>query len=144
MTDQRPRWDSDVIIARIQRTKGRIHRLEPITESAERGDTTIIVSALAMVEVVKLKDLGLLDPQTEQLVTDFFENPYVAVRNVDRFVAEKARPIVRAFNLKPTDAIQIATAILMKSDVLHTFDANHLLRLNGKVDGLRIEEPPEP
>lgn len=60
------------------------------------------------------------------LVTEFFENPFIELRNLDRFVAEKARPIVRQFGLKPPDAIHVATAILMKVDLLHTFGKGDL------------------
>jgi predicted nucleic acid-binding protein len=96
-------------------------------------------------EVVKLKNLGLLDEQTEQLVADWFENDYISIRNVDRFVAEKARPIVRKCGVKPADATHIATAILMEVEVMHTFDVK-LVGLSGlaEVGDLKIEEPPEP
>jgi hypothetical protein len=137
-------WDSDACIDLIERTPQRIHRLEPIVKAAEHGELIIVISAFTMVEVVKLKHLGLLDEQTEQLITDWFENDYISVRNVDRFVAEKARPIVRKFGVKPPDGIQIATAILMEVEVMHTFDAK-LIGLSGliELDKLRIEEPPE-
>lgn len=59
-------WDSVVFIDRIEQTPGRIHRLRPITNAALRGEVVIVTSALTMVEVVKLKNLNLLDPQTEQ------------------------------------------------------------------------------
>jgi predicted nucleic acid-binding protein len=112
-----------------------------VIEKARSGEVVIVTSALTMVEVVKITELGLLDQDTEQLVADFFENDFISLRNVDRFVAERARPLVREFNLKPADAIQVATALLMKVDVMHTYDEKHLLKLNGKIDGLRIELP---
>src|SRR5437867_135567 len=109
--ERRLYWDSDAFIDFIEQTPGRIHRLQPIVTAAERGSVLIVTSAFTMAEVVKLKNLGLLDEQTEQLVADFFENDYISIRNVDRFVAERARPIVRKCSVKPPDAIQIATAI---------------------------------
>ncbi|HLJ13257.1 MAG TPA: type II toxin-antitoxin system VapC family toxin [Bryobacteraceae bacterium] len=145
--DKLPYWDSDVFISRIQKTLGRIEDLRAITDAAERGDVTIVTSFLTEVEVVKLKELGLLDEETERMVAQFFENDYLSVRVVDRFVAEKARPIVRQFKLKPTDAVHVATALLMEVDVLHTYDERHLLPLNGQIDKLdggsklRIEKP---
>ena len=138
-------WDSDVFIDLIEQTPSRIQRIQPIVTAAERGSIVIVTSALTMAEVVKLKNLGLLDEQTEQVVTDFFENDYISIRNVDRFVAERARPIVRKCCVKPPDAIQIATAILMEVEVMYTFDAK-LVGLSGsdEVDKLKIEEPPAP
>jgi predicted nucleic acid-binding protein len=142
--DKRLYWDSVAFIDFIEQTPGRIDKLQPVVEAAKLGDVLLITSAFTMVEVVKLTNLNLLDEQVEQLVTEFFENPYIAVRNLDRFVSEKARPIVRQFGLKPPDAVHVATALLMKADVLHTFDHRHLIPLSGKIEGLRIEEPPDP
>jgi predicted nucleic acid-binding protein len=138
-------WDSDVCIDLIERTPQRIHRLEPIVRAAERGELIIVISAFTEIEVVKLKNLGLLDEQTEQLIAEWFENDYISVRNVDRFVAEKARPIVRKCGIKPADATHIATAILMGAEVMHTFD-DKLIKLSKLVDidELEIREPPEP
>ena len=148
-SEMRLYWDSDVFIDRIEETPGRIHRLRPITDAAEHGHVIIVTSAFTMVEVVKLKKLGLLDEETEELVTKFFENEYINIRNLDRFVSERARPIVRKCGVKPPDAVHIATAILMKAEgrveVMQTFDAG-LIKLSGlvEVDELKIEEPPEP
>src|SRR6266566_2197289 len=86
-------WDSDVFISLLQRTPGRVEVLRTITDAAEHGSVRIVTSAFTMAEVVKLKELPLLDPQIEQLIVGFFENDYIVVRNVDRFVAERARPI---------------------------------------------------
>jgi predicted nucleic acid-binding protein len=144
-SERRLYWDSDVIIDLLEQTQARIHRLLPIVTAAKRGSVIIVTSALTMVEVNKLKNLNLLDEQVEQIVMDFFENDYISIRNVDRFVAEKARPIARKCGVKPPDAIQIATAILMEVEVMHTFDGK-LLGLSGlvEVEELKIEEPPEP
>jgi predicted nucleic acid-binding protein len=133
-------WDSVVFIDLIEETPGRISRLQSVIERAMKQEVVIVTCALTMVEVVKLKNLNLLDEDAERRVTEFFENAYISVRNVDRFVAEAARPIVRKDGIKPPDAIHVATAILSKVEVLHTFD-QPLLKQNGKVDGLRIEEP---
>ncbi len=140
MTPTKIYWDSVVFIDLIEETPGRIYKLKPVIERAMKQEVVIVTSALTMVEVVKLTNLNLLDEDAERRVTEFFENAYINVRNVDRFVAEAARPIVRKHGIKPPDAIHVATAILSKVDVLHTFD-QPLLRHNGKVDGLRIEEP---
>jgi predicted nucleic acid-binding protein len=146
MADKKPLlyyWDSVVFIDLIEETPARIHRLRPIIDAAQAGKVVIVTSAFTMAEVVKVKNLNLLDEQAEKTVTEFFENPYISIRNVDRFISERARPIVRFFNVKPPDAIHIATALLMEVQTFHTFDGD-VLRHNGKIDGLRIEVPPEP
>jgi PIN domain len=77
----------------------------------------------------------------------FFENEFIAVRNLDRVCAEHSRAIIRNHGLKPADAIHVATALLPKVDVLHTYDKEHLIPLDKKIippqggSPLRIEEP---
>lgn len=136
-------WDSDVFIHRIEETPDKIQTLRAITDAAERGEVRIVTSALTLVEVSKLNNLELLPEWTEQRVIEFFENEYISVRTVDRFVAAMARPIIRGHNLKPPDAIHVATAIMARVNVMHTYDGEKLLPLTGRIHQppLRIEEP---
>jgi predicted nucleic acid-binding protein len=133
-------WDSVVFISLLQRTAGRYEVLDTIVAAAVRAEIGIVTSAFTMAEVVKLTGLPLLEPQIEKLIVDFFENDYIVIRNVDRFVSERSRPLIRDLNIKPPDAIHLATALLSKVAVLYTYD-HDLLRWNGQVDGLRIEQP---
>jgi predicted nucleic acid-binding protein len=134
-------WDSVVFIDFLQQTKWRIDSIGPMAEEARRGDLIIVTSALTLAEVVSLKDLGLLDLHTEQLIVDFFESEFIEVRNVDRFIAEKARWIIREFKINAPDAIHVATAILEKVAVLFTYDFKDLAKWDGKIDGLPIKIP---
>lgn len=61
---------------------------------------------------------------------------------LDWFVARIARDRVGRYDLKPRDAIHLATAIHMKVDEFHTYD-DGLLKLDGKMPGisLRIKRP---
>ena len=136
-------WDSSVFISRIQRNTGRIENLELISAAAESGEIRIVTSAFTLAEVVKTPGLGLLAPDEEQRIVDYFENEYIVVRNVDRFVAERARRIVRRYGVPPADAVHVATAILSDVVVLHTYDHDHLISKNEMIGDppLRIEEP---
>ena len=139
-------WDSCVFIDLIEKTTSRYQTLEAIVASAERGEARIISSSVSLAEVVKLNSLaGVLPEWKEKLIVQFFENDYISIRNVDRVVAELARPIMRNHNRKTPDAIHVATALHSKAQVLHTYDAD-LLKLDKLISlpnslPLRIEEP---
>lgn len=133
-------WDSCVFIDLLERTPGRIEQLLPIIGLAERKEILIVTSALSLSEVSRLGRLRLDDESVEQMVSRFFENPYLSVRPADRFVAEMSRPLIRNLGLKPLDAIHVATALMMKVDMMQTYDAK-ILKLNGQIKGLPIEEP---
>lgn len=136
-------WDACVFTSRLERTPGRIAILEHITDRAEKGEVEIVTSAFTLVEVAKVKDVDSLEDQ-EQIIVDFFENPYIIIQQVDRFVAELARDILRnATKIKPKDAIHIASAIQSRASVLHTYDNDHLIPKSKRFGNppLTIEPP---
>jgi predicted nucleic acid-binding protein len=128
-------WDSCVFLSAIQRTAGRYATLKAILDSAAADEIVIVTSALTIAEVVKL-DCDSADPdQSAKDVAEirhFFENDYLAIKNVDRLIAEQAGDIVRRHGLKPPDAIHVATALSSKCDRLETYD-KLILRLDKKV-----------
>jgi len=135
-------WDSDVFIHRLEGTPDKIDILRHITDRAEQGELRIATSAFALCEVAKLEGLPLPDEQ-ERMIVEFFDNPYIVVVQVDRFVALKSRDITRRFGLKGKDAVHVASALLAPASVMHTYDESHILKLNGLVGDppLRIERP---
>ena len=128
-------WDSCVFIDRLEgKDPARIDVLRAMTEAAEKGDLRIVTSALSMTEVVKLNRLtDVADEDKESLITDFFENDYIYVRNLDPKVSWLSRRIIRDHKLKPSDAVHVATAILNHVDVLQTYDDNHLTPKSGQI-----------
>lgn len=136
-------WDSMLFVYRIEKHPDWIGDLQLFTDAAERGELRIVTSAYSLVEVAKMPNASTLSEEQERLIVDFFENEYIVVRNIDRFVAELARDLIRKYKLPTTDAVHVATAILSKVDVLHTNDKDHLLPKDGKIGkpGLRIEQP---
>lgn len=138
-------WDSCVIIDLLQKAENLIDILYEYTDKGEKGELDIVVSAYAMVEVFKLPELGITTQEEEDAITDFFSNPYVLPRVVDSRIALKAREICRTTNIKPKDAVHVATAAMSGALAFHTTEPG-LLRHNCAImnkDGmpLRIEVP---
>ena len=108
-------------------------------DAAERGIIDIIVSAIALVEVLARNRTSGID---DQRVRDFFDNDYILLVNVDKHLGDFARRLMLAGHsgLKPPDAIHLATACIANVDQFHTFD-DRLLALDGvvdKLDGTRL------
>ena len=123
---------------------GRVDKCRSVMYAAERGELRIITSALTLTEVIKIKGKQPLSASAEDTIKAFFEHDWIIVRDVDRFVAEQARNFIWTHNLKPCDAIHLATAYLMKLRHLDAFDRKDLGKLNGKLGALpmNIGEPP--
>lgn len=140
-TDVRLYWESCVFIDLLEKTPGRFEHLAPIVEEAERGGLTIVTSTLSLCEVVSLRHLStLVDDEIEDRIRDYFENPYLYLKPVDRFVAERARSIAREYRIKPLDSVHVASAIMLQAPIMHTYDGK-LLGLTQRIQGLRIERP---
>ncbi len=128
-------WDSCVFIHCIQQTPQHIRILRNITAYAEAGKITIVTSALTLAEVVKC-DTTLPKSEQEQLISEFFKNSYIAVRQVDRRVSDMARGIVRDHGLKPPDAIHIATACITNVSEFNTYEQK-MLGKSGSISELK-------
>jgi len=106
----------------------------PVLDAAERGVIEIVVSAIALVEVLARNRTSGID---DQRVRDFLDNDYILLVNVDKHLGDFARRLMLAGHsgLKPPDAIHLATACIANVDELHTFD-DRLLALDGVIDRL--------
>lgn len=137
-------WDSCIIIDLLQRSVD--HGFGVLEEYVELGlqeEIEIIVSTLAMAEVVKLHDPTADDADAEETIRRFFDNPFVLPRAADRRVCERARSIARTTGVAGPDAVHIATAVLTGVPLIHSRDQK-MLRANGRVPGrdglpIRIE-----
>jgi hypothetical protein len=139
-------WDACVFHA-LFGNESTVESCKRIEKAAQNGNVHIYTSAATFVECVWVKtvtdptgNLNKLAPQHEQIITGYFQRSYIFVINCDRNIAESARKLLWQFPLKPKDAIHVASAIAQQVDVLHSFD-NDLVRLDGKVSGLKILRP---
>jgi hypothetical protein len=127
-------WDSVTFLGWLAEEADKVSDCKPVIEAAEAGDVTLVTSALTIPEVLWLKGQPdkKLGPDKAKKVEAFFRHTWIVIREVDRFVAEAARELVWSKNVKPKDAIHLATALLQ--DVLYdqfdTFDTG-LIKLSG-------------
>lgn len=134
-------WDACTIIDYLAGTP----RAQPCRDyikqvERERGQHEILVSLWTEAEVVKVD--GVADAEAEKRILEFFGRNYVVRAALDLAVAEKARYLVRTYNIKPPDAVHVATALVHAVPIMETFDGE-LVALSGK-DGnprLVIREP---
>lgn len=125
-------WDSDCFLAFFKEEVDRINLCRSVLRRAEAGEIILVTSALTLTEVLHLKGQPPLPQDVRQIVTAFFKNDYIHIRNVTRRVAELARELVWDAQIDPKDAIHVATSIEAHLPLLNTFDVK-LLRKNGQV-----------
>lgn len=114
-----------------------------ILQAAEDGELELVTSAFTITEVLQPKGERPLSSEKRALVQRFFRRPEFVIVNVDRRLAEYAQRYFWDFNIKPKDAIHVASAIYAGVPVLETFDEG-LIRHNGRLGGspvLQVRHP---
>ena len=130
-------WDACTFLSWFNDEEDRVEKCRGVVKHAEDGKLIIVTSALTLTEVVWLKGCPRLDEDSEDTIRRFFEQEYVAVRTVDRVIAEMARRLVWEFNVKPKDSIHVATALQLSIPIIDTFD-DGLIALDNKLGSPRI------
>jgi predicted nucleic acid-binding protein len=142
MTIEKIYWDSDCFIAHLQAERGKVEQCDGVIERAERGDVLLVTSALTIAEVLWMREAPRLSKDKAAIVQKFFRRSYIRVVNVNRKIAESAQSHVWDNDIRPKDAIHVATAISFACDALETFDKGSIVK-SGKVGSplLLIREP---
>jgi len=131
-------WDSDCFLGYLKGERDKINMCRGTADRAQEGDMLIITSAITLVEVVRLQKQPVrLPAKDSKKITQFFQNPYIYIHEVDREVATLARLLIWDHNLQQRDSIHIATALRRSIPKLHTFDEG-LLKLDGKLGNPRL------
>jgi len=137
MADRRY-WDSCAFLGWLSNEQGKAEKCEGVLDAAESGSIEIVTSALTLTEVIKRKGDKPIPKESEDKIREFFENPWIIVRDVDRFIAEDARNLIWAHSgLSSPDSIHLATALSLKLSHLDTFD-DKLIALSGKLGNPRL------
>jgi predicted nucleic acid-binding protein len=144
--------DTCVIIEMIlQKNKGRLDACKSLIARAKSDEILLVTSTYALIEVNKCDGMGLLPVQQSERIKQFLENPFFALRPLDRRTGECAHDLIRDHKLGNADSAHVATAIVNKIPVMYTYDGckdkrKGLLGKNGKIGTppLKIEMPPDP
>lgn len=126
--------------------------LEHLLQEAMDGNAQLFVSTVTIVEVVRTESVGILPAQVpadvRQKITDLFEEPYITPVPLDPARASEARDLRWKHPwLRTMDAIELASAVYAKVDVMYTYDGSGakrgLMSLDGSVGNppLRIQVP---
>ena len=110
---ERRAWDSDAFLGWLQEETHKHETCRPVIRAAEKGDLVLVVSTLALAEVITMKGEVPIPAEVAEKVTAFFEQPYIKVRNLDRRTAELARSVVWQAKVKAKDAVHVATALIV-------------------------------
>ena len=125
-------WDSDAFLGWLQAEPGIVELCQGTIDQAEQGEALIVTSALTIAEVLWLRNSPRISSDKADILRRFFRRSYIRVRAVTRSVAEAAQTVVWDYDIRPKDAIHVATALDAKITVLETFDEN-LISKSGKV-----------
>lgn len=141
---ERVYWDTNCFLGWFQQEPNKCDALKELLIRAEEGELVIVTSAFAITECAGLPTVRRVDDAASKKMLAFFEQDYIALRSVDRMIAEKAHDLVRKLAIKHKDAIHVATAALSNVSVLHTWDEGMLKHSGSAVVGVRIDTPPDP
>lgn len=131
-------WDACTFLGLINREADKHADCRSVWDEVERGEVEIVTSFFTFAEVFKVKCEDSAKPLSddgEDLIAGFFASDKIVPRVMDRAVVEKARRLMRKHPAckKPSDAVHLASALLMNVDEMHTYDGSDLLILSEKV-----------
>lgn len=125
-------------------------KIELLLQRAEYQMVSVITSVYTKIELAYVDEeiqIGKLKPETPQLIDAVLDNnKLITLINVSPAITDKARDIVRMtkfsnkVNVKPKDAIHIASAIVYKAHKLYTYDGG-MVKWDNNIDGLKICHP---
>ena len=138
-------WDSSTILGVLLAEEDKLPSCLGTLQAAEEGRLRIVVSALALPEVLMLRGHAYGHRERAQVVHDFFEHSWIAVRPVDLAVGKLAQECVWDHGIGAKDAIHVATALRFRVPNLDTFDGPLTTKGQAfRVRGLTIGRPDIP
>lgn len=134
MTKPKPRryWDSDCCLGWLMTDPAKAKHCKTVLDQAETDAIEIVISALVVAEVLWVRGRPRIAKDKRKKVRMFLRRPYFLVAQVDLTIAEAAQDLVWDHNIRPKDAVHVATALALGCISLDTFDED-LWKLDGKL-----------
>jgi len=147
--------DSSVFLAHIKGERlvafagrSRVEITAAIFEAARNGQFKIYTSFFTLAEVRRIRGQAeaLGDDEIDRvnsLFQEFLEHDYIYAIEVNREIAEKAQSLGARFNLTPTDAVHMASAIVAGCSMAFAWDKGTWLSKfpGGECEGVKLFEP---
>jgi hypothetical protein len=130
-------WDSCAWLGLINGEPNKRRELEIVYGHAKQGRYELWTSTLSIVECRRLSSEANmqkpLSEENEKTISDLFLQPFVKPIPLAQDIAENARKVWRSTPglKKYQDAIHLASAIRWDTPLLHTYDNDDLLHLDG-------------
>jgi predicted nucleic acid-binding protein len=133
-------WDSNAFLALINAdgSTAEMAGCNNAWAACEKGLLHIVTSTLTTAEVIYMKGAPKLDPDKRPLVSNFFRQHFISQKPLTREIAELARDVVWDSNIRPKDAVHVATCAYYKIKVLHSFDTDLYAKGTINVNGFEI------
>ena len=137
---KRPYLDSSVYIAAINSEPTRVRIVKAILEAADRSEIQLVASTFVVAEVIRRRgEEHTLSVDHEAEIDSILRSDRILWVELDFSLAIQARKLARLHNLRPGDAIHLASAIRGKADVLLRYDSG--FNTTSTLDGIEICDP---
>lgn len=124
-------WDSGVLISWVTgEYKDRLPGIAAVIKGIEGGRYILTVSDVINEEVQWTK---MSDDAKEKFAQFMRNRQIIKVIPNGHVISKKAEAIISKTNLKKKDATHVAVAIIVKAQVLHTYD-NGILKYDGRTE----------
>lgn len=132
-------WDSCAWLGLLNGEQDKRRELEIVFETAKSQAIEIWTSAVALVETNRFKTEDNknkpLSADNAKTIQNLFAQPFIKIVPVDVEIGNEARRLIREtpnFGNK-FDAVHLASAMRWGLPVMHTYDRDDLLALDGKL-----------
>ena len=131
-------WDSCCFLGLLNPSEEKHADCMAVWKEAIDRKTIIVASFWTFAEVFKAKCEGAakpLDDDGDKKIEALLQQRWVESVLVDERVGTLARRLMRVHPecKKPTDAVHLASALIVNPDEMHTYDGSDLLVLDGKI-----------